>query len=271
MKTNHYIYITTNKLNGKKYVGRCSNIAAWEAGYLGSGKWLKLSIKKYGKENFERSTLEEIYGDIKEAIVAEEKWISYYDAKNNEDFYNLSENCGGFDKGDTHTDATKKLISEKTSKAMKAMGREYYANRKQSGTGRTPSNKGKKFIKGTEEYERVYGKRKKQSLKPNAKRVEEIKQAWKEYLESGGSSARAFQKQERISRLTFTKIIDGTFQPRTKISYEELSHKEIVKYENLYYNENMTKNCIIKHNPITKITLDKILLNYQRRLFRKEN
>ena len=85
MEPNHYIYITTNKLNGKKYVGRCSSRSAWNKGYLGSGKWLKLSIKKYGKENFKRLILEEIYGDIKEAIIAEEKWILYYNAKNSKE------------------------------------------------------------------------------------------------------------------------------------------------------------------------------------------
>jgi len=271
MKPNHYIYITTNKINNKKYIGRCSDRSSWNSGYLGSGKWFKLSIKKYGKENFERSTLEEIYGDLKEAIIAEEKWILHYDAKNNENFYNLSENCGGFDKGDSHSEATKKLISERTSKAMKSWGRDHYVNRNQSGTGRTPHNKGKKFKKGSSAYDKVYGKRRKSSLKPNAKRVKEIKQSWKEYLESGGTSARAFQAQERIGRETLTKILDGTFQPRTTVSYEELSCEEILMYENFYYKENMTKKNIINNNPITKTTLNKILLNYQRRLCRKEN
>lgn len=81
MKLKHYIYITTNKVNGKRYIGRCSNESSWNSGYLGSGKWLKLSIEKYGKENFDREILEEIHGDLSEAIIAESKWITHYNAK----------------------------------------------------------------------------------------------------------------------------------------------------------------------------------------------
>ena len=212
MEPNHYIYITTNKLNGKKYVGRCSNNAAWKSGYLGSGKWLKLSIKKYGKENFERLTLEEVYGDISKAIIAEEKWISYYNAKENKDFYNLSENCGGFDKGDTHSDDTKKLISERTRKAMKAMGREYYANRNNSGTGRAPWNKGKKFIKGSEEYEKRYGHRKKN--RPRHKSQEEAdrtKIEWEDWLASGENSCKKFCEYHNCTYSQLKKYLSNNF------------------------------------------------------------
>lgn len=46
-----FVYITINKLDGKKYVGQHSR---WKENYLGSGYILKSSIKKYGRENFER-------------------------------------------------------------------------------------------------------------------------------------------------------------------------------------------------------------------------
>ena len=46
-----YIYVTTNLLNGKKYVGRhCST--EFDKSYYGSGIHLKRSINKYGIENF---------------------------------------------------------------------------------------------------------------------------------------------------------------------------------------------------------------------------
>ena len=56
-KKYHFIYKTTNKINGKYYIGlhTTNNI---EDGYLGSGKYLRYSVNKYGPENFEREILE---------------------------------------------------------------------------------------------------------------------------------------------------------------------------------------------------------------------
>ena len=53
----HYIYKTTNRLNGKYYVGMHStnNI---NDGYIGSGDRLRRSIRKYGKENFKFEIIE---------------------------------------------------------------------------------------------------------------------------------------------------------------------------------------------------------------------
>ena len=49
----HYVYIITNQLNGKQYVGDHSTNNL-EDGYLGSGVLLLRAKKKYGKENFSR-------------------------------------------------------------------------------------------------------------------------------------------------------------------------------------------------------------------------
>jgi len=210
MEPNHYIYLTTNKINGKRYIGRCSNRYAWNAGYLGSGKWLKMAVEKYGEENFERTVLEEVYGDIHEAVVLEESYIAFYNAKHDKGFYNLSENGGGFDKGDKHTEATKKQISESTSKAMRAKGREFYAHRKQSGTGRAPANKGKKFDKNSEEYKKRYGNRT-PSAKPDQAKVAMLLEEWDKYIQNGGTSERKFTSQHRLGRRTFRKILNGTY------------------------------------------------------------
>ena len=213
MEPNHYIYLTTNKINGKKYIGRCSNRYAWHAGYLGSGKWLKMAIEKYGEDNFERTVLEEIHGDLHEAVVAEETWIAYYNAKHDRSFYNLSENGGGFDKGDTHSEETKQLISERTSEAMKAKGREFYANRKQSGTGRVPSNKGKKFDKNSEEYRKQYANQK--AFKPrhlSQADADRTKSEWEAWLAKGEVSARKFVRNHQVSRSQMEKYLANGFQ-----------------------------------------------------------
>lgn len=47
-----YIYKTTNKLNNKIYIGQKKSPIFLENKYLGSGKYLKRAIKKYGEENF---------------------------------------------------------------------------------------------------------------------------------------------------------------------------------------------------------------------------
>ena len=47
----HFLYKTTNLINGKYYYGMHSTYKLND-GYLGSGKILRYSIRKYGKENF---------------------------------------------------------------------------------------------------------------------------------------------------------------------------------------------------------------------------
>jgi hypothetical protein len=49
------IYKTTNLVNQKFYVGKDTNN---NPNYYGSGKRLKLAIKKYGIVNFKKETLE---------------------------------------------------------------------------------------------------------------------------------------------------------------------------------------------------------------------
>jgi len=51
-----YNYITTNKVNGKQYVGMHSTDNV-DDGYLGSGIAIINAINKYGKENFTREIL----------------------------------------------------------------------------------------------------------------------------------------------------------------------------------------------------------------------
>ena len=84
-----YIYKTTNKVNGKQYIGMCSRN---DPNYIGSGKLLKAAVQKYGKENFEKEVLE-YCKDFETLCEKEAYWIDYYDAVNSEEFYNI--NKGG--------------------------------------------------------------------------------------------------------------------------------------------------------------------------------
>lgn len=51
-----FVYLTTNMINGKMYVGR--SVRPITQTYLGSGVLLKQAIAKYGPESFRREILE---------------------------------------------------------------------------------------------------------------------------------------------------------------------------------------------------------------------
>jgi hypothetical protein len=52
----YIIYETTNLVNGKKYRGAHATDAI-EDGYLGSGRWLRDAVKKYGRQSFSREII----------------------------------------------------------------------------------------------------------------------------------------------------------------------------------------------------------------------
>ena len=82
----HFIYKTTNTLNGKYYIGVHSTDDIND-GYLGSGIALKAAIAKYGKENFERVIVE--YFNSSEEAFAREKELVNQAFIDLEETYNL--------------------------------------------------------------------------------------------------------------------------------------------------------------------------------------
>ena len=74
-----FIYITTNHINGKKYIGqkRYDKNNKWKS-YLGSGIHLKRAINKYGADNFSKEIIENLeiklnYLKIKKPLYEYEK------------------------------------------------------------------------------------------------------------------------------------------------------------------------------------------------------
>ena len=93
-----FIYITTNHVNGRQYIGqkKYDKSGKWKK-YLGSGIVLKRAIEKYGESNFSKEIIEEC--ETKEALDDREKyWIDYYNAVDSDDFYNIA---SGGDGGNT--------------------------------------------------------------------------------------------------------------------------------------------------------------------------
>ena len=110
-----YIYLTTNLINGKKYVGkRCKNYRN-DTDYIGSGTIIKKANAKYGRENFSKEIIEECY-TLEELNSREEYWINYYNAVEDPNFYNLTPKANGSAKGSKRSEDTKRKLSESASK-----------------------------------------------------------------------------------------------------------------------------------------------------------
>lgn len=87
------IYKTTNLVNGKFYVGKDSKN---DPNYLGSGRILKRSIKKHGKENFKKEVLEVCVSE--EHLNERERfWITELKCRERADCYNIGEGGIGGD------------------------------------------------------------------------------------------------------------------------------------------------------------------------------
>lgn len=90
-----YIYLITNTINNKKYIGKHVGKPEDSKNYMGSGIALKKAIKIYGKEKFNKTILEYIpNGSLDEREIF---WIKEYDTFANG--YNLTE---GGDGGNTN-------------------------------------------------------------------------------------------------------------------------------------------------------------------------
>jgi len=101
-----YIYLTTNTVNGRKYIGQRQwhdeqNIG--EDKYLGSGIIFKQALKKYGEQSFHKEIL--CICESKEDLDFREKeFISFYHACNNPEFYNVHEGGSGGNTRKGYTD-----------------------------------------------------------------------------------------------------------------------------------------------------------------------
>lgn len=107
-----YIYITTNLINGKRYIGQKKFNKDWNW-YKGSGKALKKAFLKYGRENFHKDIVSIAYSK-EELDQLEIEWIDNYNAIKSKDFYNMAEGGLGGNTYKKHplTKETKKKISE---------------------------------------------------------------------------------------------------------------------------------------------------------------
>lgn len=114
-----YIYITTNLINHKKYIGQHKS-KEYDKNYYGSGDALLKAIEKYGKKHFVVEIID--WSDNKQDLDNKEiYWIKILDAVNSPYYYNMSPGGGVVSLvgelnpmyNKTHSMKTRKIISEK--------------------------------------------------------------------------------------------------------------------------------------------------------------
>jgi group I intron endonuclease len=113
-----FIYLTTNNVNGKKYLG--SHYGKLDDGYLGSGKLFLRALNRYGAENFTREILEVVDRDSQ--FEREQHYLEKYNVVDDQQYYNLNPKAGGgFDYINNHT-VLKKVNEERFRTLHKVYG-----------------------------------------------------------------------------------------------------------------------------------------------------
>lgn len=146
------LYQTTNLLSGKIYVGvhKLADTARSRQ-YLGSGQAIKVAIKKYGRDNFIRTTLAE-FKSGRDAYAAEAELVDEEFTKR-QDTYNISlggrsveptvemrEKIGAAHRGKVLSEETKaKIIAANTGKKRSAEFREKISAIRKNSLGRAVS------------------------------------------------------------------------------------------------------------------------------------
>lgn len=107
-----YVYLITNTVTRKVYVGQTKDFANRKAGHLyaarkGLKRPLYASIRKYGDDNFKFEVIEECDDSI--INEREQHWIRQYDSFNPEKGYNLT---SGGERDFTVKNITRQQISE---------------------------------------------------------------------------------------------------------------------------------------------------------------
>lgn len=139
----YYIYLTTNNINGMKYIGK--HHGELDDSYLGSGKLLKQDIEKIGKENFTKSILF-ISNNEQENCEKEKEFIALYNAVKNPLFYNIHVGGSGGNTTAGYSPEEKVALKEKLRNVNSGKNNGMY--------GKNHTKKTKAFLSYWAEFER---------------------------------------------------------------------------------------------------------------------
>ena len=104
-----FIYITTNIVNGKRYLGQKTFDRKWKD-YIGSGIAFNAAVKKYGKENFIRNIVFICYS-VEELNQIEFELSVFLNVVESDNWYNMVYG-GGTTSGIIVSEKTRKKLSE---------------------------------------------------------------------------------------------------------------------------------------------------------------
>jgi len=85
----YYFYKTTNLINGMYYYG-----VGHKNNYLGSGKYFKRALKKYGPSNFRKQILK-WFNTAESAFEFEDRFLKLFNLRKDDNSYNLCNNSFG--------------------------------------------------------------------------------------------------------------------------------------------------------------------------------
>ena len=226
---NHYVYIVTNLMNGKKYIGKRSCKCKIEKdSYMGSGYALARAKRKYGVENFEKKILlvcdteEEAYEEEKKAIELVRAW-------ENTMYYNISGGGAGFGSGEGHPCYGKLFSCEHRKKIALANMRRIYTDETRRKIGM--KSKGRKH---TEESRKKMGEKRRGLNNHNSRQVvclntkkifESVTQAEKFYgVDHSQISATCRGKQKSAGKLNGIPIVWKYLEDYKKMTDKEIEY-----------------------------------------------
>ena len=181
----YYIYKITNLRNGKVYIGM-HRTKSLDDGYMGSGKLLKVAIKKYGKENFQKEILE-IFDNEEDMILKEKELVT--------DEFVLSEDNYNIMPGGKFGSLERNNLTFKSRKHSK----DTIEKIRSAAIGRRHSDDSRKKISEN-----------------NFSKTDPVKQ--KEHAKKAGSYARSEEHKRKISEAIKNKLQSGNYKPGRKKS-----------------------------------------------------
>jgi group I intron endonuclease len=234
-----YIYLTTNNVNGRQYIGKHSG--DFNPNYLGSGKLIRQAIKKYGRKLFTKILIENCLNQD-ELNAAEIKWIAFYDAVNNPIFYNITYGGEG-NLGHIHSEETRKKIQQTSAGSNNGMFGRKHTIEARTSMSEKQKNKPKRY--GSTQKQRDALKRINE-----AKRGKPLSEAQLKHNREALQKARDNHKPAK--KVIATRILDGveeyydsvtiaakTCNPTGKLNgiyrcvqgYAKTAHRRTWKYE----------------------------------------
>lgn len=247
-KKYHFIYKTTNLLSGKYYYGLHSTNDL-DDGYLGSGRRLRYSINKYGKENHKREIIE--FCKNRKELICREREIVTLNEIAKEECMNLI--VGGATKG--HSLSTREKISlskkgvplsEKHKKSLSKSNAKYWLGKSRSDEVKLKvsiANKGKQYRLGHKHTEES---RKKMSESHTGKTISEETRKKMSEINKGKKLSEKTRMKMSNSRMgnnnpSARKCIDT----KTNIIYgsvKEMASELDINYKKIYYMITQSKN-----------------------------